>query len=110
MKVIKFYLSCCSKHRYSLIVGGSNNRKMTPGKAILILVIMAGYSTLICIPPFLGWGSYSMEGLLITCSYDYLSQDWNSKSFILYAFIGNYCIPMLLAIYFYWRIVKVYCD
>ena len=45
------------------------------------------------------------EGLLITCSYDYLSEDWMKKSFVLYAFIGNYCIPMLCAIYFYSRIV-----
>ena len=49
-------------------------------------------------PPF-------SEGLLITCSYDYLSEDWMKKSFVLYAFIGNYCIPMLCAIYFYSRIV-----
>ena len=27
------------------------------------------------------------EGLLVTCSYDYLSEDWNSKSYILFAWI-----------------------
>ena len=46
------------------------------------------------------------EGLLITCSYDYLSEDWNHKSFILYAFICNYCIPMTAVIFFYTQIVK----
>jgi r-opsin len=43
---------------------------------------------------------------LITCSYDYLSEDWNHKSFILYAFICNYCIPMTAVIFFYTQIVK----
>jgi hypothetical protein len=47
------------------------------------------------------------EGLLITCSYDYLTDDWNHKSFILYAFICNYVFPMLTVIFFYSQIVKV---
>ena len=45
------------------------------------------------------------EGQLISCSYDYLSQDWNSISFVLYAYICNYCIPVLSCIYFYSQIV-----
>ena len=47
-----------------------------------------------------------LEGLLITCSYDYMAVDWNRKSFLLYAFIGNYCIPMVIMIFFYIKIVK----
>ena len=46
------------------------------------------------------------EGLFVTCSYDYLSQDWNRKSFLLYAFIGNYCVPMAALIFFYFQIVR----
>jgi hypothetical protein len=45
--------------------------------------------------------SHLAEGLLITCSYDYLSDDWNHKSFILYAFVCNYVMPMITVIYFY---------
>ena len=43
---------------------------------------------------------------MITCSYDYLSEDWMHKSFMLYAFIGNFCIPMITVIIFYSQIVK----
>jgi r-opsin len=35
-----------------------------------------------------------------------LSEDWNHKSFILYAFVFNYVFPMLTVIYFYSQIVK----
>lgn len=49
--------------------------------------------------------SVFLEGLYITCSYDYLSEDWNHKSFILYAFIFNYVVPMLFVIFFYSQIV-----
>jgi len=48
------------------------------------------------------------EGLLITCSYDYLTEDWNHKSFILYAFICNYCFPMIAVIYFYSQVCQWY--
>ena len=47
-----------------------------------------------------------LEGLFMTCSYDYLSEDWNRKSFILYAFIFNYCFPMLMVIFYYTQIVR----
>ena len=42
----------------------------------------------------------------MTCSFDYLSDDWNRKSFVLYAFICNYCFPISLVIFFYSQIVK----
>merc|ERR1712020_538971 len=42
----------------------------------------------------------------MSCSFDYLSEDWNHKSFVLYAFICNYCCPMLMVIFFYSSIVK----
>ncbi len=42
----------------------------------------------------------------MSCSYDYLTEDWNHKSFVLVAFIFNYCIPMLTVIFFYSQIVK----
>ena len=44
--------------------------------------------------------------LLVTCNYDYMSTDWNSMSFLLYAFIENYTAPLVVLIYFYILIVK----
>ncbi len=46
------------------------------------------------------------EGLLVTCSYDYLTEDWNHKSYVMYAFTINYMMPMLTVIFFYSQIVK----
>ena len=46
------------------------------------------------------------EGLLISCAYDYLSEDWSHRSFILYAFTCNYVMPMCSVIFFYSQIVK----
>jgi len=92
--------------RYNVIVKGFSGVKITSGKAFVILLAIWAYSTLVCVPPFFGWGGYAAEGLLITCSYDYLAEDFNRKSFMAYAFIGNYCIPMMFMAAFYVQIVK----
>ncbi|XP_023334325.1 compound eye opsin BCRH2 isoform X3 [Eurytemora carolleeae] len=92
--------------RYNVICKGFNGVKITAGKAFGLILFMWLYSTAVCLPPFFGWGGYATEGTLITCSYDYLTQDWNHKTFMLYAFIFNYCTPMVLVISFYTQIVK----
>jgi hypothetical protein len=40
----------------------------------MILVAIWTYSLLTGLPPFFGWGGYAAEGLLLTCSYDYLKE------------------------------------
>ena len=51
------------------------------------------------------WLSLS-EGLFLTCSYDFLTEDWNHKSYCLYAFIANFLFPLVLVIFFYSQIFK----
>jgi len=92
--------------RYNVIVKGFSGKKITSGMAFIILIAIWGYSTAASVPPFFGWGKYSPEGLLVTCSYDYLTQEWNTKSFMAYAFIFNYTCPVIMIITFYTQIVK----
>ena len=42
----------------------------------------------------------------MTCSYEYVTEDWNKQSFILFAFICNYCIPLALILCCYTAIIK----
>jgi len=92
--------------RYNVIVKGFSGKRITPVIAFIVIVSIWLYSSAVCCPPFIGWGGYMLEGLFMTCSYDYLSEDWNRKSFILYAFIFNYCFPMLMVIFYYTQIVR----
>ena len=92
--------------RYNVIVKGFSGKRLTPVIAFLVIVSIWLYSCAVCCPPFIGWGGYALEGLFMTCSYDYLSEDWNRKSFILHAFIFNYCFPMLMVIFYYTQIVR----
>eukprot|EP00095_Tigriopus_kingsejongensis_P011817 maker-scaffold71_size417697-snap-gene-3.16 protein:Tk11817 transcript:maker-scaffold71_size417697-snap-gene-3.16-mRNA-1 annotation:"long-wavelength rhodopsin" len=68
--------------RYNVIVKGFNGVKITSGKALAILFAIWGYSVGISLPPLLNiWGGFTTEGMLFTCSYDYLNQDFNHKSY-----------------------------
>ena len=58
------------------------------------------------VPPFFGWGAYAPEGLLVTCGYDCLTREWNEMTFMYYAFVFNFTVPMLCVIFFYVQIVK----
>ncbi|XP_059094144.1 compound eye opsin BCRH2-like [Tigriopus californicus] len=92
--------------RYNVIVKGFNGVKTTPCIAFLMIIFSFAYSTAVCLPPLLKvWGSYKLEGLLLTCSFDYITDDWVNKSFTLFFFIGCYGLPMCFIIYFYSQIV-----
>jgi r-opsin len=93
--------------RYNVIVKGFNGVKITSGKAFAIILAIWGYSIGASLPPLLGvWGGYTTEGMLFTCSYDYLKDDWNNKSYCLFGFFFDYLIPMVLVFFFYSSIVK----
>ena len=93
--------------RYNVIVKGFSGKKISPGMAASILGVIWGYSVLICCAPFAGWGDYMAEGLLLTCTYDFLSPGVNERTFVLFAYIFNYFFPLFLIGTFYYSIVKV---
>ena len=43
---------------------------------------------------------------MVTCSYDYMTADFNHKSFVAYALMFHFIVPMVVIIYFYSSIVK----
>merc|ERR1711872_133212 len=87
-------------------MGGFNGVKITGGKAFVLLALIWGYSIVVSMMPFFGWGGYMAEGLLVTCGYDYLSQDMNKKSYMMFAFCFNYMTPIIMISFFYTKIVK----
>ena len=115
--------------RYNVIVKGFSGVKITPCIALLMITFSFAYSTGVCIVPFFEvWGSYklgmenkifiililitldilfssSSEGLLLTCSFDYLTETVNNMSFTAFFFTFCYLIPLLFIIFFYSQIV-----
>lgn len=93
--------------RYNIIVKGMASQPITLMKALIIVAFIWIYAIISACPPFFfQWGGYNLEGLLYTCTYDFLTEDWNHQSFILATFVNHWLLPMLLIVYFYSRIVK----
>lgn len=49
---------------------------------------------------------YFVEGLFLTCSYEYVTDDPNPKSFLLFAVVAQYMIPLCLILYYYVGIIR----
>lgn len=80
--------------------------KITWTRSLVINIMLWVTSAAFCVPPYFGWGKYKLEGLFMTCGYEYVTDDWNSLSFLSFAFITAYVAPLTIVIYFYFEIVK----
>jgi len=92
--------------RYNVIVHGVSGKPMTFGKAAIMIVFIWTNSITVSMGPMLGWGRYVPEGILDSCSFDYLSKDWNTRSFGIFIFVYSYVVPLSTIVYFYLFIVK----
>merc|ERR1711872_966913 len=101
-----YTLACISADRYNIICNGFNGPKLTKGKATGMAMVCWTMTLLTSSPPFFGWGGYSLEGILTSCSFDYLSQDIGTITYNLFMFIFNYCCPLMVIIGSYAMIVK----
>ena len=46
------------------------------------------------------------EGLFITCTYEYVTDHWNPRSFMLFAFVFSYILPLAMVAFYYTSIVR----
>ncbi|XP_045111199.1 compound eye opsin BCRH2-like [Portunus trituberculatus] len=95
-----------SYDRYNVIVNGVGGSPLTSGKALIFMLFSWAYAVGWSIPPFFGWGKYIPEGILDSCSFDYLTRDWNLRSFGICIFVFDYCVPLFVILFAYMFIVK----
>ncbi|XP_038216352.1 opsin-3-like [Zerene cesonia] len=71
-------------------------------QACILITITWLYALPFTIVPMTGaWGRYVPEGFLTTCSFDFLSEDPDTKTFVACIFVWSYVIPMSLICTFY---------
>jgi hypothetical protein len=59
------------------------------------------------LPQFFSAKGFRLEGFQTHCSFDYLSQDLYSRSFMIFMITGGLLIPLFLIIFFYIRICVI---
>nr|CAH0102306.1 unnamed protein product [Daphnia galeata] len=99
-------MAAISYDRYNVIVNGMNGPRMTYKKAASLILFCWAYAIGWSIPPFVGWGKYIPEGILDSCSFDYLTRDSATVSYTTCLFVSNYCTPLLIITFCYYHIVN----
>jgi r-opsin len=92
--------------RYNVIVKGIAGKPLSHGGAVLRILFVWAASLAWTIAPLFGWNRYVPEGNMTACGTDYITQTWESKSYILFYGIFVYFLPLMMIIYSYYFILK----
>ncbi|XP_055840462.1 opsin Rh3 isoform X3 [Episyrphus balteatus] len=80
--------------------------KTTQIKAILIVVFIYLYATpFVVLPASEFWGRFVPEGYLTSCSFDYLTDNFDTRLFVGTIFFCSFCMPTAMILYYYSQIV-----
>merc|ERR1719370_1807343 len=99
-------LAMISADRFNIICNGFSGPKLTKGKAASMCLVAWIVSIGVAICPLFGWGGYGPEGILTSCSFDYLSQDISTITYNLFMIIFDFFLPLMIIVGSYVMIVK----
>ncbi|XP_076980562.1 melanopsin [Tamandua tetradactyla] len=75
-------------------------------RAALVLLGVWLYALAWSLPPFFGWSAYVPEGLLTSCSWDYMSFTPSVRAYTMLLFCFVFFLPLLVIVYCYVCIFK----
>ncbi|KAK3573476.1 hypothetical protein QTP86_024687, partial [Hemibagrus guttatus] len=70
-------------------------------KALFVLICAWVYSLGWSLPPFFGWSAYVPEGLMTSCTWDYMTFIPSVRAYTMLLFIFVFFIPLIVIIYCY---------
>ncbi|XP_072246417.1 melanopsin-A [Leuresthes tenuis] len=70
-------------------------------RALVILLAAWAYSLGWSLPPFFGWSAYVPEGLLTSCTWDYMTFTPSVRAYTMLLFIFVFFLPLFIIIYCY---------
>uniref|UniRef100_A0A3Q2QTQ8 Opsin 4 n=1 Tax=Fundulus heteroclitus TaxID=8078 RepID=A0A3Q2QTQ8_FUNHE len=70
-------------------------------RALLVLLVAWLYSLGWSLPPFFGWSAYVPEGLLTSCTWDYMTFTPSVRAYTMLLFIFVFFLPLFIIIYCY---------
>lgn len=92
--------------RYRTISCPIDGRLNSKQAAVLVACTWFWASPFSVLPLLKVWGRYTTEGFLTTCSFDFLSEDQDTKAFVSSIFVWSYVIPLMFIIYFYSQLLQ----
>ncbi|XP_013117651.2 opsin Rh5 [Stomoxys calcitrans] len=90
--------------RYRTISNPIDGRLNFPQIIIIVILTWLWTTPFSVLPLFHIWGHYIPEGFLTSCSFDYLSQDDETRYFVQSMFVWAYCTPMAIICIYYTKL------
>lgn len=79
--------------------------RLSRPQAVLFIIFTWFWAIPFTVMPWIGvWGKFVPEGYLTTCSFDYLTDDIDTKVFVVAIFVWAYCIPILFICIYYMKL------
>ncbi|XP_074531673.1 melanopsin-A [Halichoeres trimaculatus] len=75
--------------------------KLSRKRALLILLAAWAYSLGWSLPPFFGWSAYVPEGLLTSCTWDYMTFTPSVRAYTMLLCIFVFFLPLFIIVYCY---------
>ncbi|XP_053367587.1 opsin 4b [Clarias gariepinus] len=80
--------------------------KMSHKRALIILVLAWLYTLIWSLPPFFGWSAYVPEGLMTSCTWDYMTFTPSVRAYTMLLFVCVFFIPLFIIMYCYFCIFR----
>ena len=84
---------------------------MSPTRAKILLAVVWTLSFVICFPPLVGWNDRKVNKTQSAITGQDYCDNWtceltNDAGYVVYSALGSFFIPMLVMLFFYWRIYR----
>ena len=100
-----FLLTGISVQRYFIIFKSQRQTQIKNSKIVTAILFCFLFGILWAVFPLIGWGSYSLEGINISCAPNWKSSNMSDKSYTLSLFIFVLFVPCIILAFCYIRIL-----
>ncbi|KAF4084889.1 hypothetical protein AMELA_G00111220 [Ameiurus melas] len=80
--------------------------KMSHKRAFCVLALGWLYTLFWSLPPFFGWSAYVPEGLMTSCTWDYMTFTPSVRAYTMLLFVCVFFIPLFVIMYCYFCIFR----
>ena len=104
-----FLLAGISVQRYCIMCRAYKQTQIRKGRVMMAIMFCFLFGFLWAVFPLLGWGSYFLEGIGISCAPNWKSSDILDKSYTLSMFVFVLFVPCIILAFCYTKILYKVC-
>ncbi|XP_075256837.1 rhodopsin-like isoform X2 [Convolutriloba macropyga] len=89
--------------RYVLVSFPLEVRRIaTKRRAMRMIIFVWLYASMFAILPLFGYGGFVLNGFQTSCTFDYISQNLNTRTFLIFMYLMGFVCPFIITIFCYW--------